>query len=234
MNMKKTETAGRKRKKPEFETPDPKVLRHSIGNLSTRESKEALILAAEAVKPENSSAFVMADYPLFGGAGVTELVDSIQAATAKIKAGDMSDAEAMLFSQAKALETIFTRPGEASGNQDYYVTLSNLSYPGIEGAKSKPVNLAGIDGIEISPAGNHEADQCCQRRAADQQQRRYSGTSSARTPENENLKNKLSPQIEDTRHERETLDFGTAAKTGRNNPEMVPVGKINRTKDRRR
>jgi hypothetical protein len=193
-------------------------------------------LAAAAVKAEVNAAFVMMSYAdtIGSSLGITEVVECLQEATAKIKAGDMTDAEAMLYSQAMALQTIFIDLSRRAANQklmDHYQTFLTLALKAQSQSRS---TLQALTELKFPRQVIMKQTNV----ANGAQQINNSGDiqepAAARTPENKNLKNKLSPQIEDTRYERETLDFGTTTTAGRPNPELVPVGKINRTKDRSR
>jgi hypothetical protein len=226
------ETAGRKQNKPEIERPDPKTLRVFSSQPPTIENIKEIILAETVVKPENNSAFVITDYPITGDAvGVTELADCIQAATAKIKAGDMSEAEAMLFSQAKALEAIFTsltRRASKQGLMCHYQMYLTLALKAQSQSRSTLQALTELKfPRQVIMKQTNVANGAQQiNNAGDIQE-----SAVARTPENKNLKNKLSPQIEDTRHERQTLDVGTATKTSRNDSVLATLGKVNRAKN---
>jgi hypothetical protein len=146
----------------------------------------------------------------------------------------MTDAEAMLYSQAMALQAIFIDLSRRAANQklmDHYQTFLTLALKAQSQSRS---TLQALTELKFPRQVIMKQTNV----ANGAQQINNSGDiqepAAVRAPENKNLKNKLSPQIEDTRHEREALDFGTTATAGRTNPEMVPVEKINRTKDRNR
>jgi len=80
-------------------------LKGKIGQTEGRGVAEAALMSAA------NAAFVVEAYQktIWGnGADFIALVDGLEQTTGKVKTGDLSGLEAMLISQAKALETIFT------------------------------------------------------------------------------------------------------------------------------
>jgi hypothetical protein len=198
-------------------------------------------------RPEQTDAEAMAEIVISGGfdgitvvygyAGdgkldVTLLDVALQKTINRVKSGDLSDMEAMLVGQATALQSIFSNLATRALNQKlmpHYQTHLALAL------KAQAQSRATISAL-VELKFPKQVAFVKQANIANGPQQVNNGDvpEHNRAEESKPLKNKLSPQIEDTLHERETLDFGTTAAAGRTNPAMVPVGKINRTKDRSR
>jgi hypothetical protein len=93
---------------------------------------EAQAVAAAAASPSINAAIVMDAYQgnLAGEVNLMALIESLQEATDKTKAGDLSNLEAMLIGQATALQTMFTSLAKRASHQEYltqygvYMTLA--------------------------------------------------------------------------------------------------------------
>lgn len=195
----------------------------------------AEIRAKVAIHPEINAALVMTAYPTASGvdaSGWSEIAKELATAIRRIKDGDMLDAEAMLFSQATALQTLFVDLSMKAAKQTllpHYQTFLTLALKAQSQSRSTIQALTELKfPRQVIMKQTNVANGAQQiNNGSDVQE-----PSAARTPENEPLKNKLSSQIEDTRHERETLEFGTTAAASGIDQELVPVEKIIRAKDR--
>ena len=193
--------------------------------------KEKKAMAKSTVYHLNNAAAVVDAYAVInaGNVDILDLVEALKESCAITITGDLSGMEAMLISQSVALQTIFTSLARRASKQEsmsHYQTFLTLALKAQAQSRATisalvelkyPRQVAFIKQANVAngPQQVNNCDVPEQNRAEDSQ----------------SLKNKLSPQIEDTRHERETLDSGTTTTAGRENPELVPVGKINRTKD---
>ena len=107
---------------------NPKILRVTV----TAGRTEAQAVAAAAASPSINAAIVMDAYQgnLAGEVNLMALIESLQEATDKTKAGDLSNLEAMLIGQATALQTMFTSLAKRASHQEYltqygvYMTLA--------------------------------------------------------------------------------------------------------------
>ncbi|MBI5591674.1 MAG: hypothetical protein HY881_14465 [Deltaproteobacteria bacterium] len=192
---------------------------------------EAQATAEIIVSPAINAALLV---HTFCGGGMSELEESLQASVNKVKAGDLSGMEAMLTGQAAALQGIFVSLAIKASDQtllSHYQTFLTLALKAQAQSRSTiqalvelkfPRQVAFVKQANISGGAQQVNNGATSERLE------------TRTEESQPLKNELSQQIEDTRHERETLDFGTKTTASRTNPDLVPVGKINRTKKRSR
>jgi hypothetical protein len=107
---------------------NPKLLQVRVMTGQT----EAQAVAAAAASPSINAAIVMDAFQgnIAGDVNLMALIASVQEATARTSAGDLSNLEAMLLGQATALQTIFTSLARRASHQEYlthyglYMTLA--------------------------------------------------------------------------------------------------------------
>jgi len=192
-------------------------------------------LAATIIKPEVNAGIVVKAFNILPSDSddLTEIVNSVQDVVNRVKAGDLSDVEGMLVSQAAALQSIFTtlsiRALEKSQLQQYDAfmrmafkaqsqcratlqTLLELKFPRTTAFVKQANITSGPQQInnEINPdqLNNHAREKKVEQ-------------------------SKLS-KIEDTRYERKPLDVRGAAAAGGTDQGMEAVGKVYRAEKRRR
>ena len=97
---------------------NPKILQVRV----TTGQTEAQAVAAAAASPSINAAIVMDAYQgnIAGDVNLMALIESLQESTAKTKADDLSNLEAMLVGQATALQTIFTSLAKRASHQEYF------------------------------------------------------------------------------------------------------------------
>lgn len=100
-----------------FVKPDPKVLQLINNPDETLDQTVGRVASDPAV----SAGSVMQSYGNHLGSEVNlmSMIGAIQSTTQRVKAGDLSDLEAMLVSQATALQTIFTNLARRAQDQQY-------------------------------------------------------------------------------------------------------------------
>jgi len=198
--------------------------------------KEKKAMAKSTVYHLNNAAAVVDAYAVInaGNVDILDLVEALKESCAIAITGDLSGMEAMLISQSVALQTIFTNLARRASKQElmsHYQMFLSLALKAQAQSRATiqalvelkfPKQVAFVKQANISGGAQQVNNGATPERLE------------SRTEESNSLKNKVSSQIEDTRHERETLDFGTTAAAGRTNPAMVPVGKVDRAKDRSR
>jgi hypothetical protein len=82
--------------------------------------EKARAIAKMALRPSVNAAVVMESYSKpFGDVDIEALVDSLSAGINDVWAGDLKRAEAMLFGQANALQTIFMNLARRAASQEY-------------------------------------------------------------------------------------------------------------------
>lgn len=209
--------------------PDPpdKVMAEAMANAALRPS----VNGAAVVEVYAKATLGELDFGLLVHALMKDLDD--------VWAGDLKRAEAMLYSQAQALQAIFTSLARRATNQEYlkqweaYLrmalkaqsqcrmtleTLALLKDPPVVYARQANINNGGQQQV------NNQAQGAPQRRAGgfpDQNAR-------ARAPAGieESKPNKLLEQCDGER-----MDTRAAGTAGAGDPQLAPVGELNRTAD---
>lgn len=92
---------------------------------SSDKDEEAVKATAKiTLIPSTNSAAIIAEYGnIFGNQSLEKLFEELQASSKKIIDGDMKQCESMLWTQAEALQSIFTNLSRRAINQEY---LSNF------------------------------------------------------------------------------------------------------------
>jgi hypothetical protein len=205
---------------------NPKILRVRV----TKGQTEAQAVAAAAASPSINAAIVMDAYQgnIAGDVNLMALIASVQESTARTKAGDLSNLEAMLLGQATALQTIFTSLARRASHQDYlthyglYMTLAlkaqaqsratisalvDMKYPKQSATFVKQANMT---------TGPQQVNNTCANTPS-------CGGKQSRTENIESEPNKL---LEANHGQR--LDRGTQAQAGRANQEVAALGAVHR------
>ncbi|MET3373743.1 hypothetical protein ABIC89_002806 [Variovorax boronicumulans] len=117
-------TAKKKAKPPAVVKPDPRVLQLVQAPDETR----AEMMGRIAADPAVNAGSVMQSFSSHLGDEVDlmSMIGAIQGATKRVKAGDLSDLEGMLVSQAAALQTIFTSLARRAQAQQYQRNLESF------------------------------------------------------------------------------------------------------------
>lgn len=208
----------------------PKVKRLSIEPKPNR--TKAQMDADLVMWPEVNAGFIMDTFSWTGQQDMSGIIASMRDITARVKTGDLTDVEAMLMSQATALQTLFTFFTNLAKQQtglpqfQAYMTTALKTQSQCRTTLQTllelkfPRTTAFVKQANIT-SGPQQVNNGVTPEAVD-----------THAQEKETEQNKLS--LEDTRHERETLDIrGTAAASGADTA-METVGKINRAKDKSR
>lgn len=178
--------------------------------------------------PEVNAGYIMDAFNWTGQQDVSGVVASMRDITARVKAGDLTDVEAMLMSQATTLQTLFTffthLAKQQTGLPQFQAymttalktqnqcrttlqTLLELKFPRTT-AFVKQANITSgpqqiNNGINPEPVDTH-------------------------TQETETEQSKLS--LEDTRHERKALDIRAETTTGGTDKKMETLEPVHRAK----
>lgn len=186
---------------------------------------EAQACAWFRVNAETSAAFVIDahQFDISGiDANVMELFKVLRESSAQSKAGDLSHLEAMLISQATALQAIFTSFAKRAAHQQYQQHLE--AYMGMA-LKAQAQSRATISAL-VDLKYPRQATFVKQANIANGPQQVNNGS---REKETQPPQNKL---LEDTSHER--LDTGTTAAAARGHPTLETVEPIHRPQKLRR
>lgn len=188
------------------------------------------LIADVAASPVAHSALILTTYakPQLGEVSLSDLMQTLNTSTAKVKAGDMSEAEAMLATQATALNAMFSElarraavnMGEYLGAAESYLKLA------LRAQNQCRATLETLSAIKHPPVVFAK-----QANIAHGHQQVNNGTAptASRAEETENPPNKL---LEADHGQR--LDTGTTGTAGASHPPMETVGTVDRASNRRR
>jgi hypothetical protein len=194
----------------------------------------AELLAEAELIPELNGSFVVTAFSLVGETDLTAVVDAMRQISSRVKRDDLSDIENMLVCQAAALQTIFTSLANRASGQEklsQYQTFLTLALKAQSQSRSTIQALVELKfPRQVSFVKQANIANGPQQVNNDTQPERIE----SRAQENDAIQNKLSPQIEDTRHERETLEFTGTAAAGGTDSAMETVEKIHRAQKRTR
>ncbi len=197
-----------KRKKAEISKAEP-----------TAADIERLNLAATAIRPSMNAAAVITEYGKpFGELGVMELAAVLTEHTKQVSNGDMSRPEAMLMTQAEALQTIFMNFSRRALNQDYQQNLESFFRMALKAQNQCRMTLETLATIKNPPVVFAK-----QANFANNQQ---VNNGNAHARENKNQSNEL---LEAKPYE--PMDTGATSQASRTDPAMATVETIHRPKD---
>jgi hypothetical protein len=212
--------------KPKTPAANPKAMPVERTPTQTR----AQSISQAALRPSINSASVIEAYQGnlmgkevdFGG-----LVDGLRETFKEVKGGDLATIEAMLISQATALQTIFTSLARRAANQEqmrHYEAFLGLAL------KAQAQSRATISAL-VDLKYPRQATFVKQANIANGPQQVNNGgapaSSITHAEENRTEQIKL---LEDKTHERTHLDIGATPAAKRSHQAVEAVGKVNRAK----
>ena len=153
------------------------------------------------------------------------LADGLCATFAEVKAGDLGGVEAMLISQATALQTIFTSLARRAANQEHLSRYETFLGLALKAQSQSRATLSALVDLKYP----RQATFVKQANIANGPQQVNNGAAPAiaHAQENQPVQNKL---LEDKTHERPYLDIGATSAATRSNQAVEAVGKVNRAK----
>lgn len=217
-------------RKPKTPVDTPKALRVVATTADPREK----IMADLAVSPCMNGVMVMEAFTgnLLGkdSTGITELVESLRESTRKVNDGDLSTLEAMLISQATALQTIFTSYARRAQVQTLQRNLEAFMGMALKAQAQSRATIQAV--IELKYP--KQATFVKQANIANGPQQVNNGEgfptstrTGAHARENQSEQSKL---LEDGSDGRTYLDTGTTPAAARGHQDMETMGAVNRPK----
>lgn len=186
---------------------------------------QAQALAWVAVNPETNAAFVIDAFQsntLGDDVNLMALIEALRQSTGQSKAGDLSQLEAMLISQATALQAIFTSFARRATNQQYQQHLESFMGMALKAQAQSRATISALVDLKYP----RQATFVKQANIANgpQQVNNTSHAGEIQPPQNKLL--------EDASHEH--LDTGTTATPARGHPTLETVESVNRPQKPRR
>ena len=186
---------------------------------------EAQAVAWVAVNPETNAAFVIDAFQsntVGNDVSFMALIEALRKSTDQSKGGDLSHLEAMLISQATALQAIFTSFARRATNQQYQQHLESFMGMALKAQAQSRATISALVDLKYP----RQATFVKQANIANGPQQVNNGS---REKEIQPPQNKL---LEDTSHER--LDTGTTTAAARGHPTLEAVESVHRPKKPRR
>lgn len=186
---------------------------------------QAQAVAWVAVNPETNAAFVIDAFQsntVGNDVNLTALIEALRQSTGQSKAGDLSQLEAMLISQATALQAIFTSFARRATNQKYQQHLESFMGMALKAQAQSRATISALVDLKYP----RQATFVKQANIANGPQQ---VNNTAHAGEIQPPQNKL---LEDTSHEH--LDTGTTATPARGHPTLETVESVNRPQKPRR
>ena len=155
------------------------------------------------------------------------LADGLRATFAEVKAGDLGGVEAMLISQATALQTIFTSLARRAANQEHLSRYETFLGLALKAQSQSRATLSALVDLKYP----RQATFVKQANIANGPQQVSNSPAPAASithaKENQPMQNKL---LEDKTHERPYLDIGATPAAKRSHQTVEAVVKVNRAK----
>lgn len=186
---------------------------------------QAQAVAWVAVNPETNAAFVIDAFQsntVGDDVNLMALIEALRKSTDQSKAGDLSQLEAMLISQATALQAIFTSFARRATNQQYQQHLESFMGMALKAQAQSRATISALVDLKYP----RQATFVKQANIANGPQQVNNATHAG---EIQPPQNKL---LEDASHER--LDTGTTAAPARGHPTLETVEPIHRPQKPRR
>jgi hypothetical protein len=188
--------------------------------------------ARSALRPSINAVSVISAYQsnvMGEDVDLTEMVDKLSATISDVQGGDLSNLEAMLLTQATALQTMFTSLARRAAHQDqlkHYGVFMTLAL------KAQAQSRATISAL-VDLKYPRQATFIKQANVAHGPQQVNNGPAPAGAGSHAKETKPEHPELLE-HHHGERLDTGTTSATSRADPIMETVGEVHRPKDTRR
>lgn len=200
--------------------------RQTLADSSSVE-KDPKAIAKCAIRPTVRAGVSILEYSkAYGDIDLCELIEALSDQTEQASNGDLGRGEAMLVAQAHTLDAIFNNlarraiKAEYMDNLDRYLRLAlkaqaqcRMTWEAVSDIKNPP--LMGYVRQANIAHGHQQVNNGSDHRSE-----------SSRAQENPKVKNRLLEEGDEQR-----LDTGTPQAAGTADPDLVPVGKIDRSED---
>lgn len=186
----------------------------------------ALDLADLVTRPSMNAAAVMTEYGKpFGNLEVEALAAVLSVQIKEINGGDLHRAEAMLYAQAHALQSIFMNFSRRALNQDYQRHLESFMRMALKAQNQCRMTLETLATIKNPPV-------VFARQANINNGGQQQVNNGSPAPEADQRAPAAKPQSAPTElleaTDAQWLDTGAASATGRADPHLAPVGAVHR------
>jgi hypothetical protein len=188
---------------------------------------EDLAFAKTALRPTVQAAITLTEYgkEVFGDLDLSGLIDSLTAQTKAVANDDLRQSEAMLTAQAHTLDAIFNNLARRAINAEYIANLDRYLKLALRAQAQCRATWETVATIKNPPMVGY-VRQANIAHGDQQVNNTISGASSSPARENPEVQNRLLERADG-----QWLDSGTQGATGRADPAMASVGKVERSED---
>jgi len=184
---------------------------------------EGLVIARTVLRPTVQAAATLREFgKSFGDLELPGLIEALTTQTEAVNEGDLGRGEAMLAAQAHTLDAIFNNLARRAINSEYLEKLSTYLKLALRAQAQCRATWESLAAIKNPPVMGYVR----QANIAHGPQQVNNGASLAApvAQETQDWPNKLLEEGDDER-----LDTGTTETSGRVDPALAPLGKVNRS-----
>lgn len=204
--------------------PDP-VAKFEVAS----DPPKAMALASMALRPSVNGALVVASYgKMLGNLDLGSLTESLIEGIDRVNDGDLSRAEAMLFAQANALQSIFMNLARRANEQEYISALDSMLRLALKAQSQCRATLETLANMKNPPtifARQANINHGGQQQVNNGTVASDGGMAPARAPASESQSAQI--KLLEAEHGKR-VDFEAQAAAGRADSDLAPVGAIHR------
>lgn len=211
---------------------DPKALPVSATPTETTEQAKA----RAALRPSINAVLAIDAYKknLMGDdIDLAEMLESLQSTIRDVQGGDLGNLEAMLVSQATALQTMFTSLARRAAHQEYMKNTATFMTLALKAQAQSRATISALVDLKYP----RQATFIKQANVAHGPQQVNNGTAgvpATHSAHAEEVRHDQPELLEANQHGGKTLDGRTAPAATRGHPEVETVGAVHRATNRRR
>lgn len=163
----------------------------------------------------------------------SELLDSLRESCDRVKVGDLSDLEAMLVTQATALQTLFASLARRAANQDHLLRYQTFMGLALKAQAQSRATISALVDLKFPRQATFvkQANIAHGPQQVNNSSFQNSTRACAHARQTETVPNEL---LEGSQHGSTDMDTRAAAASARSNPKVATLAPIHRTKTPRR
>jgi len=192
-----------------------------------RNQKQSVATAQVVLQPTVQAAATLKEYSKsYCDLDLPGMIESLEEQTEAVQDGDLTRGESMLTAQAHTLDAIFNNLARRAIKSDYFDHLDRYLKLALRAQSQCRATWEALSVIKNPPMVGYVKQANIAHGHQQVSNAPATASEAPRTPENQNVKNKLLEK-----NDGERLDFGTTGTAGSVDSEMATLGEINRTED---
>lgn len=187
---------------------------------------KAVGIARTVLRPTVQAALTLKEYgKIYGNLDLSGLIDALTAQTTAVTNGDLGRGEAMLTAQAHILDAVFNNLAQRANKAEYMDTFERYLKLALRAQSQCRATWETLATMKNPPMVGY-VRQANIAHGHQQVNNAASTVGETSRAEKANLQSKLLEESDGQR-----LDIGTEGATGRADPAMAPLGKVDRSED---